>query len=561
MRPLSPRGLTTQYLEDDIEAGRSPKRRRIEPPAQPDTAASRINVPSTTDATTSLDELAEQQPAVTGDGEPPANTDIAQQPHDPQALPQPRKRRQLPWTAVNHSIEGGEDPATAAPTPKPRQPPRPRANRRSAADADPDHVDNAAEPTTEDGQEVAAPPKKATKPRKTKGALSSEVVEGPESEVGRIADEIVAAAVRRKPKPKKRRKATPEGDEVDGIGAEDGTRKEKKRRGRPPREATPSDAEDQTIDPDVTYMDSLAARTVRWGKLSAREKEMRTIDWDAVKQRRREEDSKTIVSKAQQEAADRALAEAGAELAAQTERRPQLRVNADGVMELVPESGFIDREGDAERELEAMVVTEDQDITARLTTRSFMKNNKRFPNEFLLPGQGRRWTAELTDLFYQGLKSFGTDFQMISHMFPGFTRRSIKTKFTREERENPEGIREALQSRSELNTGGWGVFLEKSNKTEESFADADEIKRQMAEKEAEFKERIATAKAETQERKRQRELAGIDEEGNPLGNGAANKENGKGKKKRGKNKQVTFQEEQGVEIVGEVGDDHTWGQE
>ena len=308
-------------------------------------------------------------------------------------------------------------------------------------------------------------------------------------------------------------------------------------------------------------MDSLAARTVRIGKLSALEKQMRTIDWDAVKQRRREEDNKKVISREEQEKADAALAAAGAELpAAQVEQGPRLRLNADGVMELVPDSGVIDREGDADRIINEMVVTEDQDITARLTTRSFMKNNKRFPNEFLLPGQGRRWNDVLTKKFYEALESFGTDFQMISQMFPGFTRRSIKTKFTREERENPDRVREALQGRCKINEGGWDKFLMESEKTEESFADADKIKRELAEHEAEMREKIAAAQAEAQERKRQREIAGVDADGNPLGDGT-NKENGKGKKKRGKNKQVAFQEEQGVEIVGEIGDDDTWGQE
>ncbi|EMD67588.1 hypothetical protein COCSADRAFT_62966, partial [Bipolaris sorokiniana ND90Pr] len=531
--------LTTQYLEDDIQADRSPKRRRIEPSAEPTQHIDEASPYQQTDAAGAQDRA--QSP----------DTDTAQHLSDSQALPQPRKRRNPSWVAVNHPVGGdGGGAAAAAPAPASRQPPKPRAGK------------NATEPATaQDGQDTPDVPKKTRKLKKTRAALSSEVVEGPESEVGRIADEIVAAAVQRKPKARRRKRATAEGEEIDGVEGDAGMTQEKKRKGRPPRETTPSDAENQVIDPDVTYMDSLAARTVRWGKLSAREKEMRTIDWEAVKRRWREEDSKVIFSKAEQEAADRALAEAGAEIAAQAERGPQLRLNADGIMELVPDSGTIDRGGDAERELDAMVVTEDQDITARLTTRSFMKNNKRFPNEFLLPGQGRRWNSELTELFYQGLRSFGTDFQMISQMFPGFTRRSIKTKFTREERENPQGVKEALQGRSELTNGGWGVFLEKSNKTEESFADADEIKRQMAAKEAEFRERIAAAQAEAQERKRQRELAGIDEDGNPLGDGAANKENGKGKKKRGKNKQVEFQEEQGVEIVGHVGDDDTWGQE
>jgi transcription factor TFIIIB component B'' len=511
-----------------------------------------------------------------------ADTNISTPTADAQALPQPRKRRKLPWAAVNHPPEGEEEAVAAAPTRKPRQP---RKKRVPAADPDAEHMEQEdedeeeAQPTrkrpaakprakkkaavsaTRDGEEAPAPAKKARKPRKTKGALSSEVVEGTEDEVGRIADEIVAAAVRRKPKAKRRRKATPEGEEVDGVEGEEGAVREKKRKGRPPREPTPSDAEDQTIDPDVTYMDSLAARDLRVGKLSAREKQMRTIDWDAVKQRRREEDNRNIPSKADQEKADRDLAEAGAELAAsQIEQGPRFRLNAAGVMEIDPTTGVIDREGDADRLISDMVTIEDQDITARLTTRSFMKNNKRFPNEFLLPGQGQRWTRDLTDLFYDGLKSFGTDFQMISQMFPGFTRRSIKTKFTREERENPDLIREALQGQCQINGEGWNTFLANSQKTEASFADADKIKREMAQQEAEFKERIAAAQAVTLERKRQREIAGIDEDGNPVGDGA-NKENGKVKKKRGKNKQVAFQEEQGVEIVGEIGDDDTWGQE
>ncbi|KAI4929041.1 hypothetical protein J4E85_005665 [Alternaria conjuncta] len=604
VQPSTDRGLTTQYLEDAGDGGRSPKRRRIEPPVQLGTPASQ-DVAATGGDTTGPSQSAQRENGVAAQPQPeveataavdapaPANNageqtadpNVSAPTADAQALPQPRKRRKLPWAAVNHPPEGEEEAAAAAPTRKPRQP---RKKKAAAADPDAEHVEQegedeeeaqptrkraaakprarkkATEPATQDGEEAPAPAKKARKPRKTKGALSSEVVEGPENEVGRIADEIVAAAVRRKPKAKRRRRATPEGEEgeeVDGVEGEEGAVREKKRKGRPPREPTPSDAEDQTIDPNETYMDTLAARDLRVGKLSSREKQMRTIDWDAVKQRRREEDNKNIPSKADQEKQDRLLAEAGAELAAsQVEAGPRYRANAAGELELDPTTVFIDREGDADRLISDMTVVEDQDITARLTTRSFMKNNKRFPNEFLLPGQGRRWTTDLTNLFYEGLRSFGTDFQMISQMFPGFTRRSIKTKFTREERDNPDDIRAALQGRCEINGDGWNTFLQKSEKTEASFADTDRIKREMAAEEAEYAEKIAKAKAEAQERKRQRELAGVDQDGNPIGDGS-NKENGKGKKKRGKNKQVAFQEEQGVEIVGEIGDDDTWGQE
>jgi transcription factor TFIIIB component B'' len=574
------RGLTTQYLEDGVEVGRSPKRRRIEPPAGPSGAAAIASQPVQQEK-----EAGPQQPEAEAAAVPATEgtEQVAEAGADNQALPQPRKRRKLPWVAVNHPQDGEEETVeetvAAAPTRKPRQPPKPRGKKKAIADADADHVEEEEEegdedepqPTrkrpsakargkrkatepTQDGEEAPALPKRTRKPRK---ALSQAIVEGTEDEVGRIADEIVAAAVRGKPRKRKSR-ATPDGEEVDGVEGEEGTR-EKKKRGRPAREATPSDAEDEIIDPDVTYMDALAARDFRKGKKSDLEMQMRTVDWEAVKQRRREEDSRTIHSKAEQEAADRILAEQGAELAAQAGAGPQMRLNeATNQLEIVPESGTIDREGDADREIAAMEVTEDRDITNRLTTRSFMKNNKRFPNDFLLPGQGRRWTDPLTKLFYNGLRSFGTDFQMISQMFPGFTRRSIKTKFTREERDNPEGVKEALRCQCELNGVGWTTFLKETKKTEESFADVDEIKRQMAERDAEMRVQIEAAKLEAEERRRQRELAGVDADGNPIEE-SGNKENGKGKKTRKKKEKVRFEEQPDVEIIED--NDPDWGNE
>jgi transcription factor TFIIIB component B'' len=217
---------------------------------------------------------------------------------------------------------------------------------------------------------------------------------------------------------------------------------------------------------------------------------------------------------------------------------------------------MVNREAEADLQIGNYETIEEQDLTARITSRSFLKNNKRFPNDFILPGQGKRWSRDDTDLFYQGLQNFGTDFQMISHMFPGATRRSIKLKFTREERDDPQRVRDALLGKSTI-VEGWDNFMQVSQMEAQQFADADEIKRQMAEEEAEMREKIAAAHAETAERNRQQGLAGVldaNESSDP------NKENGKGKKKRkGKEKQVTFQEEAGVEIVGTVGDDDSWG--
>ena len=565
----------SQTIEDDIEGGRSPKRRRIEPPSRQSTpmVPVAVMVPPQ-DAQTG--EIIPQQPAprieglptpTTGTEEPSASTGATPLTESEANAQTKRKRRTLPWTAVNHSQEEGGEANGAAepPAKKKRAPPKPRGKKKAAEIAEDGETqengdEQEAEPTHtrisarargkpragivevgEDGEPVEAPARKPRKPRKDKGKQRAEEEGAVQGETDQNGEE--AAKPKRKPRAPKRKKSAPaEGEE--GLA-------EPKRRGRPPREDTPSDAEDQTIDPDSMCMDDLASRNIRVGKLSRREKEMRKIDWEAVKQRRREEDARHITTKEAQAAVDKLLESGEVE---QAPTGPRYHV-VDGRIELIQDSGTIDRERDADREIEMMTITEEDDLTTRITSRSFMKNNKRFPNEFVLPGQGKRWNAESTEMFYQGLRSFGTDFQMIAHMFPGMTRRSIKTKFTREERENPNIVRDCLRGKSEL-ASHWDHFLAASQLEEESFADADAIKRELEEEEARMREQITEALKEKEERERQKKAAGVTEDGD-----GGEKENGKGKKKRKqKDKTVSFQEE-GVEILGDVDDDPNWGQE
>ncbi|KZM21865.1 uncharacterized protein EKO05_0003184 [Ascochyta rabiei] len=586
-----------QPLKDDIDAGRSPKRRRVESPSrqsapmvpvavmlppQPETAFT-----TTTDATPPVETVpttttdatppVEIVPTTTTDATPPAETASttttdATPPVDTAPTQQKRGRRTLPWTAVNHpQDEGGEASGAAEPpAKKKRAPPKPRAEKNAPeaaaegeAQEDGDEDEDEAEPTEsrlsaratgkrtahvqddqddQDGEPAAPPSKKPRKPSKDKGKERAEEAELAEGQGDQDGD--APAKPKRKPRAPKKRKTA--------LAAAKHGSEEPKRRGRPPREDTPSDAEEQIIDPDMMCMDDLASRNIRVGKLSRREKEMRKIDWEAVKERRREEDARHISTKETQAAVDKLLESGQVE---PTPTGPRYHV-VDGRIELIQDSGTIDRERDADREIDAMLITEEDDLTTRITNRSFMKNNKRFPNEFVLPGQGKRWNHQSTDIFYQGLRSFGTDFQMIAHMFPGMTRRSIKTKFTREERENPEIVRDCLRGKSEL-ASHWDHFLAASQMEEESFADADAIKRDLEEEEARMREQINEALKEKEEREKQKKLAGLTDDGD----GAADNQNGKGKKKRKqKDKTVTFQEE-GVEIVGEVDDDPNWGQE
>jgi len=64
-----------------------------------------------------------------------------------------------------------------------------------------------------------------------------------------------------------------------------------------------------------------------------------------------------------------------------------------------------------------------------------------------------KWTQEETDLFFQGLSYWGTDFDLISKMFKKRDRRQIKNKFKREERANPTLVQQALVNRKIMPPG------------------------------------------------------------------------------------------------------------
>jgi transcription factor TFIIIB component B'' len=506
----------------------------------------------------------------------PASAGTVQSPAENAAAPAPRRKRVLPWAAVNRPQEVEEEDVAPAPVKKPRQPPKPRGRKKAAAATGTEDVgeqeegeDGESQPVQkrpsakargkrradaadpEDGAEVPASTKRTRRPRKPRGQVGAdnageEGAEAAEGEAGEHGEPAVPRKPRQPRQPRRKKKSPAEGEVEDG---QDPT--QPKRKGRPPREPTPEDAEDHEIDPENTFMNSIASRNIRVGKLSVREKAMREIDWVAVRQRQREEDSRPISTKEARDKAEKQLLDQAPQADG-----PRFQM-VDGQIQLVHGSTMVDREAEADREIDNYEVVEERDLTTRITSRSFLKNNKRFPNDFILPGQGKRWTKDLTDLFYEGLEHFGTDFQMISHMFPGSTRRSIKLKFTREERDDPQRVRDALHGSSTIDTH-WDSFMQVSTMEEQQFADADAVKREMAEHEAIMREKINAAKAEAEERKYQQREAGVlDEEEDPN-----NKENGKTKKKRkGKDKQVTFQEEAGVEILGDADADATWGQE
>ncbi|XP_020251539.1 uncharacterized protein LOC109828945 isoform X2 [Asparagus officinalis] len=62
--------------------------------------------------------------------------------------------------------------------------------------------------------------------------------------------------------------------------------------------------------------------------------------------------------------------------------------------------------------------------------------------------QRGKWSKSETELFYEAIRQFGTDFGMIERLFPNRTRHQVKLKFKSEERRHPSELRDAMSHRS-----------------------------------------------------------------------------------------------------------------
>jgi transcription factor TFIIIB component B'' len=84
----------------------------------------------------------------------------------------------------------------------------------------------------------------------------------------------------------------------------------------------------------------------------------------------------------------------------------------------------------------AMEVVEENMAYRRITSATWSRHKK-----------VEKWDSDETQRFYNALSMFGTDFEIISRLFPARNRRQMRTKFIAEERKYPEKITAALRTR------------------------------------------------------------------------------------------------------------------
>lgn len=108
-----------------------------------------------------------------------------------------------------------------------------------------------------------------------------------------------------------------------------------------------------------------------------------------------------------------------------------------------------------------------------------------------------KWDDPSTELFYEGLSQWGTDFDMISRMFPTRTRKQIKNKYTLEERKHPELIRKALILKKPVDMQKY------SRLTETTFRPLDELEEELLNLRNKFETEREEAMIEIEQRKQE----------------------------------------------------------
>jgi len=386
-------------------------------------------------------------------------------------------------------------------------------------------------------------PAKTKKPRRTAKSRGVQRDQGTTSETAAGATEesseqAAGSAAPTKPKRKYTRKknqqsAQDAAAEIVEDAIQGSSKDPAKKRRRTKRVATPEGAESVTIEPSEMKMADLC-RDSRTGRVSKRETDLREHERaEFVRKKERELQELMGQAEPESEAPVETTDERLERLKRQREREESVVRNVpntiivNGQIQIDEDTLQIDRHAAAavERAAEQLDSIEESDLTHKMNQGTYLKRDK-----------SGGWNEMLTDKFYDGLRMFGTDFEMISKMFPGRTRHKIKLKFVKEEKFNLERIKATLLGEK------LAVDLpefEKMAGTE--FDDPAELEREMEEDRIRLEEETATEKAAMEEMIRERQEVIASERaaaGETTAGEESSKENRgrKGKKKGAKRK-------------------------
>ena len=391
---------------------------------------------------------------------------------------------------------------------------------------------------------VAAKVRKPRKPRQTRGAPASDdqapgaEIEDADYNIQEESSQSAGGPGMKKPRISARNKGKQAMEDAAAAIVEDATNgspKSSKKRGRRSRRIeTPDEAQHVRIDVAGTKMSDLC-KDGGMGQKSSADKIIRENERAAALKKKQQE-----VQRMMGQAADESASQAGDVGESQIDRLDRERREREEEMgNIVPQQHIVNGEividtsslridrhalAAAERNAEQLEYVEEDEYTRKVNNSIGLKRDK-----------SGGWNEALVDLFYDGLRMFGTDFGMISKMFPGKTRHAIKLKFCKEEKEN------GLRIRTTLLGEVLPVELEEFQKlTGEEYEDPsvlekdiEEDKRKLEEEQEQEKQAIEAARKERAEQAEAERLAAQGEESSSKENRRQRKrKSGKGKKRK-----------------------------
>ncbi|KAL8805896.1 MAG: hypothetical protein Q9182_001677 [Xanthomendoza sp. 2 TL-2023] len=331
--------------------------------------------------------------------------------------------------------------------------------------------------------------------------------------------------------------------EIVADAAERTTSRRKGRRGRNERELTPEEAENETIEPGRIKMADLCKDT-RKGKKSDMLRALQERDREEMTKKARKDLQQLLSNEAPIEPGGAANPAAeGCNATASTEKEVERRqevarqvagtyVNDHGEIMIDTESLQVDRHALAAVERQqGQLETVEENYLSKPAVNSWTHAIREKPSS---------WSEELTDEFYDALRMFGTDFDMIGRMLRK-TRRAIKLKFTREERLDPDRINQTLLGER------MAVDVEDfSRRAGEELKETEELELLMEEDRKQIEE---TAAEELRAKEGQEQLRKdqAEQEGAAVADDSSGKENRENGKKKGRGKKKKKKKKKGKE--------------
>lgn len=230
--------------------------------------------------------------------------------------------------------------------------------------------------------------------------------------------------------------ATGDTSEANEESVEVAKTQRRKRRGK-----IPLGAEDYEIAPSEVKMADLV-KDRGLGKGSTLEARLQAVDWDEVKKKRKEAAAEAEKQRELEREEKRTGRSSRQNDVPAAPTVPKLTIK-DNQIVMEEDSRMVDRHAELDHGGDDIVKVQDiNDVTRRVNQSTIGRQSG--------VKQKGHWNDEMTDLFYKGLRMFGTDFMMISKMFPGMSRRHIKLKYTREERTNLARVNKNLITKEDV---------------------------------------------------------------------------------------------------------------